>query len=167
MLNFDIDATASINSLVVDFLRTRDEYEVTNMLRLWNTFKAERRHKLAPDLITSPVSTSTYCARITTDHVMSTHRVVLLRLIRLADCSATFPPRVLLQQQRQRKHMHIHSTPPCPDVGARGGSSNGSHTTTGLTASQTRKSQSLHHVQCLHSVAHMIAPVVSASTDQS
>jgi hypothetical protein len=80
------------------------------MLRLQNTFKAERRHKLAPDLIAPPVSTSTHYARITTGRVVSTHRVVLLRLIRLAECSATFPPRVYFSNNANSSisnHIHI------------------------------------------------------------
>jgi len=71
------------------------------MLRLWNTFKAERRYKLAPDLVTPPVSTSTHYACITTGRVVNAHRVVLLGLTRLVECSATFLPRVLLQRRQQ------------------------------------------------------------------
>ena len=131
------------------------------------------------------MSTSTHYARITSGRVMSAPRGTVW----------AFSPRVLLQQQchQQYQQSHTHNiapsqapqpsntgpttcvcqrgarkmaSPSAPSVGASGGSSSGNHTTTGLTAFQGRKPQSPHHVQRLHSVAHRIAPVVSACTDQ-
>ena len=78
----------------------------------WDTFKVERRWQVAPDLFTPPVSASTHYARITTDRIvsaLSAHRAVPLRLTRLAECGATFPPfRVPLQQRRQKQHQRLH-----------------------------------------------------------
>jgi hypothetical protein len=130
-LDCDLDATASIINLVVDFLE--DEEKKTDLLSAWNTFKTERRRDLPPDLITLPASAGTDYARIANGRVVSAasahraapqrqaQRVVLDRVAQAAERGATFPPlRVAVQrqqqqqqrQQQQQQQQQSHGTAP-------------------------------------------------------
>jgi hypothetical protein len=108
--DFDLDATTSVVNIVVDLLKTRKRIRTcSNRAVVEYVQNIERRCKLAPDLITPPVSTSTHYAHTATGRVvsaLSAHRAVLLRLT-----GAIFPPlRVSLQQRRQPQHQQTLTT---------------------------------------------------------
>jgi len=98
-LDRDLDATASIVNLVVDFLE--DEEKKTDLLSAWNTFKIERRREF-PDLI--PTSVGPNYAGIANGRVLSAasahravpprqaQRAVWDRVAQAAERGATFPP---------------------------------------------------------------------------
>jgi hypothetical protein len=91
-LDRELDTTASIINLVIDFLE--DEEKKTDLLGAWNTFKIERRREF-PDLIILPPGTSTDYAGITNPRVLiatSTHRAVWDHVVQAAERGATFPP---------------------------------------------------------------------------
>jgi len=98
MLDCELDTTASIINLVVDFLK--DEEKKMDLLGMWNTFKIERRREF-PDLIILPLGTSTDYAGITNPRVLaatSAHRAVppqqavLDHVMQAAEHGTTFPP---------------------------------------------------------------------------
>src|SRR5258707_1995913 len=68
-LDCELDTTASIINLVVDFLE--DEEKKTDLLSAWNSFKIERRRNLFLDLITLPASAGTDYTRIANGRVVS------------------------------------------------------------------------------------------------
>src|SRR6266581_5668419 len=97
-LDCELDTTASIINLVVDFLE--DEEKKTDLLGVWNTFKIERRREFL-DLIILPPGTSTDYARITNPRMLaatSAHRAVppqravLDHVAQAAKHGTTFPP---------------------------------------------------------------------------
>lgn len=123
-LDCNLDATASIINLVVDFLE--DEEKKTDLLNAWNTFKNERRRDLPPDLI---ATTGTDYARIANGRAVSaasahraapprqTQRAVWDRVAQAAERGATFPPlRALLQQQQQQPRSHSATPPQAPQL---------------------------------------------------
>ena len=122
-LDCNLDATASIINLVVDFLE--DEEKKTDLLSAWNTFKIERRRDLPPDLITLPASAGTDYARIANGRAVSTvsvhrpapprqtQRAVLNRVAQAAERGATFPPlRASPHRQQQQQQQQPHVMPP-------------------------------------------------------
>ncbi|KAI0265756.1 hypothetical protein BGY98DRAFT_1091879 [Russula aff. rugulosa BPL654] len=124
-LDCNIDATASIIDLVVDFLE--DEEKKTDLLNAWNTFKDERRRDLPPDLITLPTTAGTDYARIANGRAVSatsahhaapprqTQRAVWDRVAQAAERGATFPPlRAPRQQQQQQPRPHSATPPQAP-----------------------------------------------------
>jgi len=133
-LDRDLDATASIINLVVDFLE--DEEKKMDLLSAWNAFKIERRREL-PDLIIVPASAGVDYASIANSRVLSAHRVappprqaqraVWDRVAQAAERGATFPPLRMQPQQQQHQPPSHGSTPlhapqplpPGPTTGSR------------------------------------------------
>ena len=124
-LDCNLDATASVINLVVDFLE--DEEKKTDLLNAWNTFKNERRRDLPPDLITLPTTTGTDYARIANGRAVSAasahrtapprqaQRAVWDRVAQAAERGATFPPlRAPLQQRQQQSRSHSATPPQAP-----------------------------------------------------
>ncbi|KAI0293559.1 hypothetical protein BC826DRAFT_1104999 [Russula brevipes] len=168
-LDRDLDATASIINLVVDFLE--DEEKKTDLLGAWNTFKIERRREL-PDVIV-PTGASTDYAHIADGRVLSAasarraapprqvQRAVWDRVARAAARGATFPS----LPQQQRSQPRSAAPPPAPQapsarkrgarntawsasaagvgVGAGGGSSNSNDNNTAPVTSQNVKPPSV------------------------
>jgi hypothetical protein len=132
-LDRDLDATASIINLVVDFLE--DEEKKTDLLSAWNSFKIERRREF-PDFIVLPAGASTNYAGIANNSVLtatSAHRAVQPRqaqravwdrVAQAAERGATFPPLRTRPQQQPPSHgatpLHApQSLPPGPTPGGR------------------------------------------------
>jgi len=110
-LDCELDATASIINLVVDFLE--DEEKKTDLLGAWNTFKIERRREF-PDLIILPPGTSTDYAGMANPRVLtatSAHRAIWDRVAQAAGGGATFPP-LRIQPRRQQQQPPLHSSTP-------------------------------------------------------
>jgi E3 ubiquitin-protein ligase ZNF598 len=130
-LDCNLDATASIINLVVDFLE--EEEKKTDLLNAWNSFKNERRRDLPPDLITLPTTTGTDYARIANGRAVSaasahraapprqTQRAVWDRVAQAAERGATFPPlRAPPRQQQQQPRSHSATplqVPQSPNTG--------------------------------------------------
>lgn len=130
-LDCELDATASIINLVVDFLE--EEEKKTDLLSAWNTFKIERRRELSPDIIVLPASAGTDYARVANGRIVSAHRAapprqtqraVWDRVAQAAERGATYPPlRVPPQPQPQQPSRHSPQPPttgPTPGVRQRG-----------------------------------------------
>lgn len=122
ILDRDLDATASIVNLIVDFLE--DEEKKTALLSAWNGFKVERRREF-PDLM--PTSVGTDYAGIadgrtlnaaTTRRAAGPRQALLDRVAQAAERGASFPP-LRTPQARQpqavaqprTQHAPIGSTP--------------------------------------------------------
>ncbi|KAH9958342.1 hypothetical protein BC827DRAFT_1345056 [Russula dissimulans] len=120
-LDRELDATASIINLVVDFLE--DEEKKMDLLSAWNAFKIERRREL-PDLIIVPASAGVDYASIANSRVLSAHRVappprqaqraVWDRVAQAAERGATFPPLRVPRQQQSSSHVAALSHAPQP-----------------------------------------------------
>ncbi|KAI9511097.1 hypothetical protein F5148DRAFT_1173692 [Russula earlei] len=122
-LDRDLDATASIITLVVDFLE--EEEKKMDLLGAWNTFKIERRREF-PDLIIVPTSMGTDYASIANSRVLNAHRVapprqsqraVWDRVAQAAERGATFSP---LRTPPSLNAPHPASTGPTPNVRRQG-----------------------------------------------
>jgi hypothetical protein len=143
MLDWDLDAAASVKLLVVDFLE--DEEKETDLLRVsvWNAFKLERPRDLLPEPITLSASASTDSyERISNRRVLGASipraHSVRRRLDRPWPSKrpeTTAPHHAPLQGCRQASasvaRARWHSPPSASSVGADGcGSSSSSYTAT-------------------------------------
>jgi E3 ubiquitin-protein ligase ZNF598 len=119
ILDRDLDATASIVNLIVDFLE--DEEKKTDLLGAWNAFKIERRREL-PDFI--PTSIGTDFAGIADGRTLNAatarraapgnaQRAVWDRVAQAAERGASFPPLRTPppQQSQQSQSQATGSTP--------------------------------------------------------
>jgi len=139
-LDRDLDATASIINLVVDFLE--DEEKKTDLLSAWNSFKIERRREF-PDFIVLPAGAGTNYAGIANNSVLtatSAHRAVQPRqaqravwdrVARAAERGATFPPLRTPPQQQPPSHgtTPLHAPQPLPPGPTPGGRKRGTRNT--------------------------------------
>jgi hypothetical protein len=116
-LDCELDATASIINLVVDFLE--EEEKKTDLLSAWNTFKIERRRESSPDIIVLPASAGSDYARVANGRIVNaasahraapprqTQRAVWDRVAQAAERGATYRPlRGPPQQQLQQPSRH-------------------------------------------------------------
>ncbi|KAI9459453.1 hypothetical protein BJY52DRAFT_1084852, partial [Lactarius psammicola] len=113
ILDRDLDATASIVNLIIDFLE--DEEKKTALLSAWNGFKVERRREF-PDLM--PTSIGSDYAGIADGRTLNAatarraagprqaQRAVWDRVAQAAEGGASFPP--LRKQVRQPQAMAPH-----------------------------------------------------------
>jgi hypothetical protein len=141
-LDRDLDATASIINLVVDFLE--DEEKKTDLLGAWNSFKIERRREF-PDIIVLPAGSGTNYAGIADERVLtatSAHRAVQPRqaqravwdrVAQAAERGATFPPLRTPPQHQQWPPSHgttpLHTPQPLPPGPTPGGRKQGTRNT--------------------------------------
>jgi E3 ubiquitin-protein ligase ZNF598 len=120
ILNCDLDATASIVNLIVDFLE--EEEKKTDLLGAWNGFKIERRREL-PDFM--PTSIGTDYAGIADGRTLNAatarraapgqaQRAVWDRVAQAAERGASFPPLRTPPQQPQQLQSQTTAQPRLP-----------------------------------------------------
>jgi hypothetical protein len=123
ILDCELDATASIVNLIVDFIE--EEEKKSDLLAAWSGFKVERRRE-RPDFM--PTSIGTDYAGIADGRTLNAatalraasghaQRAVWDRVAQAAERGASFPPLRTPPQQRQPPAMAQHRTPQSAPTG--------------------------------------------------